>query len=152
MTQCCGSSPSSTCVGSASLPLPYIHRHIKTIYSCKPQVNVQNYMALLHKLTFTFKRALTICRGNLYLSLRCCLAWKSVPSSFLSFFSIFDLTRQESWRVVGRISKGWSKSEETGVFFSKDCLKTLPRQIPAATGVNEVRKCTEESVKNNEHF
>lgn len=52
----------------------------------------------------------------------------------------------------GSYSDGGVKVVRKELFSSKDHLKTLPRQIPAATSANEMMEGTEESVENNKHF
>lgn len=101
---------------------------MKTVYSCQPQVNVQNYVALLHKWTFTFKGALTICWGNFYLSLRCYLSWESVPSVLLRFVSFFDLYLAGILKGGRPYSEGGVNVRRKELFSSNNCLKTLPSQ------------------------
>lgn len=72
--------------------------------------------------------------------------------SFAVFFTFFDLYLAGILKGGGSYSDGGVKVGRKELFSSKDRLKTLPRQIPAATSANEMMKCTEESVENNKHF
>lgn len=84
--------------------------------------------------------------SELLLGLRIC------PQLSFEIFSFFDLYLAGVLKDGGPYSEGGVKVRRKEHFSSIDSLNTLPNQIPAATSVNEIMKCTEESVESNRYF